>query len=401
MSGDGLDALADKMANQHYENFAKRKKAEGKNVLPFTPQKRRVVGTVSIGPNERNAKPLVFTSGEFIAGFVPPDYLLDGIVQRRYVYSLTGQTGSGKTAVLLLLTAMVAQGLPFGSAATEQGRVLYLAGENPEDVKARWITMADQMGFDAHNIDVHFIPGVFKISEQVDAIAQAMGKLGGASLVIIDTSATYFEGNEENDNPELLKHAKMFRQLTEMPGGPTVIAACHPAKNAGNDNLVPRGGGAFVNEMDGNLVCKKFDSRAEIHWHLKHRGVNFEPINIEMKNVFSDNLRDSRGRRMPTIMAASLSEKKAQEIEYQSRWDENKILESISQKPGISLAGIAEDNGWRLSNGEPHKTKVQRGIKRLEAEKFIYRKRGKLRLTKEGRDEVESVRNDPVKAAKE
>ena len=45
---------------------------------------------------------LIQSSAQFIGGFVPPDYLVDGILQRRFVYSLTGKTGSGKTAFLAL-----------------------------------------------------------------------------------------------------------------------------------------------------------------------------------------------------------------------------------------------------------------------------------------------------------
>jgi hypothetical protein len=49
----------------------------------------------------------IASSAEFIANFVPPDYLLDGILQRRFVYSLTGRTGSGKSAVTLMFSALV------------------------------------------------------------------------------------------------------------------------------------------------------------------------------------------------------------------------------------------------------------------------------------------------------
>src|SRR5205085_11309299 len=42
--------------------------------------------------------PLIKSSGEFVAGFVPPDYLADGLIQEAFLYSLTGATGAGKTA---------------------------------------------------------------------------------------------------------------------------------------------------------------------------------------------------------------------------------------------------------------------------------------------------------------
>src|SRR5262245_45675118 len=36
-------------------------------------------------------------SSRFVADFVPPDYLIDGLLQRRFCYSLTAPTGAGKT----------------------------------------------------------------------------------------------------------------------------------------------------------------------------------------------------------------------------------------------------------------------------------------------------------------
>ena len=32
------------------------------------------------------------TSEEFVEGFTPPDYLIDGFLQRQFIYALTGQT---------------------------------------------------------------------------------------------------------------------------------------------------------------------------------------------------------------------------------------------------------------------------------------------------------------------
>src|SRR5262249_27381287 len=53
-------------------------------------------------------KTLIVPSATFVANFVPPDYLLEGVLLRRYLYSLTAPTGGGKTAVLLTLAAYVA-----------------------------------------------------------------------------------------------------------------------------------------------------------------------------------------------------------------------------------------------------------------------------------------------------
>ena len=89
---------------------------------------------------------LIHSSREFVAGFVPPDYLIDGLIQRRYFYSMTAPTGAGKTCVAIRIAAHAALGLSLDGRNVEKVRVLFLAGENPDDVRARWIKLCEEMG---------------------------------------------------------------------------------------------------------------------------------------------------------------------------------------------------------------------------------------------------------------
>jgi hypothetical protein len=113
--------------------------------------------------NEEHPKgPRLMSSAAFITGFMPPDYLIDGILQRRFIYAFTGRTGEGKTSVCLRLAAHVAQGTQLGDAAVTQGRVLYLAGENPDDIRMRWILLLEQMWLDENEVAVDFVDGRLK-----------------------------------------------------------------------------------------------------------------------------------------------------------------------------------------------------------------------------------------------
>ena len=49
---------------------------------------------------------------------------------------------------------LVAEGRSLGNLDVEKGRVLYLAGENPDDVRGRWIAMAERLAFDIDGIPV-------------------------------------------------------------------------------------------------------------------------------------------------------------------------------------------------------------------------------------------------------
>jgi hypothetical protein len=90
-----------------------------------------------------------------------------------------------------------------------------------------------------------------------------------------------------------------MRQLTTLPGRPVVFVSSHPVKNADTSNLLPRGGGAFLNEVDGNLTPVKRADLIEFHWQGKHRGPDFEPIYFALKPVTAPTLIDSKGSARP------------------------------------------------------------------------------------------------------
>ena len=204
--------------------------------------------------------------------------------------------------------------------------MLYFAGENPDDVRMRWIAMAERLNFDADTIGVHFISGMFDILKLEEKIRQEVAAIGGVVLVVIDTSPAYFQGENENDNVEMIEHAQMLYRLKHLPGNPTVVAACHPVKSASNDNLVPRGGGGFLNAMDGNLCGYKTDMLVTHGLALELCGVDFEPMNFELVPVTARKLLDSKGRHIPTVIAKDLSKADQRQKAADLRNQEDDIL---------------------------------------------------------------------------
>jgi hypothetical protein len=114
---------------------------------------------VELDKKAAEPKKLIVSSHRFVSDFTPPDYSIDGIAQRRYIYSLTAPTGGGKTAIALLFAAHKATGWSLGNVDVPRGRVLYLAGENPDDVRMRWLAMSEHLSFDVDEIDAHFVVG--------------------------------------------------------------------------------------------------------------------------------------------------------------------------------------------------------------------------------------------------
>jgi AAA domain/Bifunctional DNA primase/polymerase, N-terminal len=337
---------------------------------------------------------LLQTSAQFTGSFVPPDPLISGILQRRFIYALTGHTGRGKTAIALLFAAHVALGRRLGDLDVEKGRVLILAGENPTDAKMRWIALSQRMQFDRNEIDVHWIEGVLKISEAFEQIHREVEELGGVDFIIIDSSAAFFEGDDENNNKQQAVHAKRLRDLTHLRGGPCVLVLCHPPKNAGDDNLQPRGGGSYVAEMDGNLTVTKDDMAVELHWQNKLRGPDFAPVNFLLRSVTHEELKDTKGRLISTIVAEHLSDIAQEEMTKASRCDEDLALQALASNPRASLADLAASLGWYAKSGKPNRSKAQRTLARLQRDKLIKKERGRYEFTEKGQKALKQKGTD-------
>jgi hypothetical protein len=332
-------------------------------------------------------KRLMQTSAEFVAGFTPPEYLWDGILQRRYCYSLTAITGHGKTAVALLLAMSVALERRLGGRDVERGRVLYFASENSVDVQSRWIAMAEHCGFDVNTIDVRFVSGVTKLSEIAVRITAEAKATGDLALVVVDTSAATFEGDDENSNVAALEHAKRMRSLTELPGGPTVLLLCHPKASATADNLQPRGGSALLGEMDGNLTAVKNGSMVEIG-HTKLRAEDFATMTFELHTVTAERLKDHKGRSIKTVMAAPLDDDAKAALVAQGRRDQDMVLRAMYARPVASSNELAKGLGWNMRDGRPYGVRVRRAQEKLASFGLILKHRDEWILSAKGQKEL-------------
>ena len=331
----------------------------------------------------------------FLATFTMPDYLIDGIIQRGRLHALTSPTGHGKTAVALFLACMMATARNIGVLEVTQGNILFLAGENPDDLCVRLHAACQVHGIMPGMLPIYFMPGNFPLDpEAAEKLKQQIDGMGITfSLIIGDSLAAYFPGDDENHNVQMGAYARNWRVLTTCVGRPAVLALAHPIKAATRDNLLPRGGGAFLAEIDVNLTLWAEGDRevTTLHWQGKIRGADFQPVTFGLSPVVLNDKKDVKGRSLPSVVATLRTTEQAEQSMKVMISDENAVLEHLRRSPGISIKDIALECGWASDTGLPNKARVYRRLKTLEDMKLAKNWRGKWIITDAGKAELKGT----------
>jgi hypothetical protein len=207
----------------------------------LTPEEQALMSKI-IDLGERRAKPngqaktlppsRVTGAAAFMRTYSPISYTIEGLLPSGYIYTLTAKTGAGKTAFAQAATLAVAMNRPdIIGLDVEPGRVAYVTLENPIDFK-----MKLAVGCHVHNIkwsDIDQRVAIIEGRDTPEQIAEGL-KLdaeanGPFQLVNIDTLQAGFSvggGGKFNENEDILAYVMRLRQLTELPGQPSVLVPC-------------------------------------------------------------------------------------------------------------------------------------------------------------------------------
>lgn len=350
---------------------------------------------------ESDGRPRILSARKFLGDLRPIETIVDDLpMPRGGLVSITGLTGSGKTTLCTALQVALRMSLPFAGRDVVAGSVLVLAGENPEDYGMHLCATLRHHGIDRQqltdlgaNRHLMIVPGVFSIDTHFDFLLETVaGQCNDLVAVFVDTSAAYFSEADENDNVQMRRHASLLRELTQLPGRPTVFVLCHPTKSATKDSLLPRGGGAFLNEVDANLTVWKADDVVTLHWAGKIRGSNFDPVKFELLSQELPEHLDRHGRPLVSTVVRHIPDERAEQIEAKVVDDEDRLLIQMQKKPGASVRELAMACGWTNGTGKPLATRADRRLRALEGLGLAERDRkGKWRLTPKGQKEADRL----------
>jgi hypothetical protein len=325
----------------------------------------KVAATAMAKGEEKTLPPSpVIGAGTFMKSYKPISYTLDGILPSGYLYGLTAKQGSGKTAFMIAAALAVAPGREdILGCALERGRVAYVTIENPVDFKMKLAVncYVHNISYDEVESRIAIIDGRDTPEQIFDGLSLDAEANGGFQLVCFDTFQAGFAAANAgafNDNEAVLKYVSRLRQLTLLPGSPSVLVAFHPTKNAGEGELIPYGGGATFNEIDGNLTLWK-EGHVKLY-HNRLRGPEFEPRFFRIEKLSCPDIADKQGRQILLPVMRPSTEADAAEREKNEGNLDLALLRAMAADPdGTQLE-------WALAIGVRSKGSISKKLQKLK-----------------------------------
>lgn len=187
------------------------------------------------------------------------DWILDEYLPAGGLVLLAGKPKEGKTTLSYELAVSVAQGSTFLGRQTRKGAVLILAlEEHARDVGIRLRNLGGTTTLE--NLYVHVGPSAptASVLAEITSFAQEHG----VCLIIVDTLATFWRIENENDAAEMTKAVKPLLQLARESGA-CVLLVHHARKAEGQYGDEIRGSGALFAAVDVALVMKRHEVQTQ------------------------------------------------------------------------------------------------------------------------------------------
>jgi hypothetical protein len=214
-----------------------------------------------ITPNGKRSVTLV--QGSSIVE-VPITWLWDGYLPSGKLTLLAGAGGTGKSTIAFNLAATITNGglWPDGSQCKAAGNVLIWSSEDdPADtIKPRLMAVganASRYGVISGTVDEKGMPDSFDAARDMDGLREAIARIGGTSLLIIDPIVTAVTGDmhKANDVRRSLQPIIDFAAECDC----AVLGITHFAKGTAGKNSAERviGSQAFAAQARMVLVAAK------------------------------------------------------------------------------------------------------------------------------------------------
>jgi hypothetical protein len=320
--------------------------------------------TPTITPTE--LRYMTVTASSLMANMKPAEYLVHNLLVKGMTYTLTARNNHGKTTLAMMIAGAVTRGHDFAGKKTRKGRVLWLSGENTHDTLYKVKGYAQLHQIDPEQIEIlqtSLEPKEFeKFVEQQNKLI-VLG-ISDYALVVVDSLQAYSGMEDTNTNAAMTAVITAIDVCKKLKGKPTLLVLAHPTKNATEQQLIPYGGGALMNYIDGNLTLWLDEDIAILH-HTKLRQNPFEAMSFKLNRAYElDGLVDDFGIPTTTAYFSPVTAQDALTNLNTKEFHRRKLLEAINYCQGQTLDSLAEQT-------ETPRGSVQSRLKKLQSEGYV------------------------------
>jgi RecA-family ATPase len=252
-------------------------------------------------------------------------WLVQDLIPMRKVTALYGDGGTGKTLLAMQLMVACPLGIPFLGLDVRQGRVYALLAEN--DIADTHITL-DAISRH-HGVGLADLKGKIRIAPragydnalmnqgaQAEPLFQQLLadiKGFGPSLVVLDTAADLYAGNE-NDRVQVNRFVKTICERIAIETGAAVVLCAHPSRE-GLRTDGSAGSTAWNNAVRSRLYLKRDDDDDPDYRVLELKKANLARTGTTIKLRWRDGVfvRDDDGPRQ--LLVSEEDERVIAEVE--------------------------------------------------------------------------------------
>jgi hypothetical protein len=213
----------------------------------------------------------------------PPQWLVQGLLQKQSLSVLYGPSGEGKSFVALDLAASIGAGTDWHGRKVQQGPVVYVVAEGGRGIVRRIEAWTDTNDTDTDSFFIVPEPVQMSDPKHRSALAEQIEIHGlNPSLVVFDTFARCFVGGDENSAGDVGKFIAGVQEVQRKVGGTAVLIVHHTGKT---DLEMERGSSALRAAADTMLLLRKKDGHLTLTCNKQKDGDVGEPVHLQLQEV--------------------------------------------------------------------------------------------------------------------
>ena len=273
-----------------------------------------------------------------------PDWLIRQRLERDSLNLMFGAPSGGKSFVAIDVACSIAAGLAWAGDDTEQGPVLFLAGEGREGLTRRLTAWCIRKQIDRQSLELAISNGPARLTEpdgviELQAAVEAfVHQAGVPRLLVVDTLARSFGRGDENSNADMSAAISALDRIRSEHG--CAVLLVHHCGH--NDKSRARGASSLFAAMDSAFLVDQDDEGVvRLEWTKTKDTAIPEPLAFKMRQVELP-IADDRGEPLTSAILDP--------VDYEIRHDQSPSLGKNESTALDALKELKAEFGRNLAN---------------------------------------------------